>query len=288
MKKGKFRFFKEPADKPDYTLPRTRTGVFFDVVKYNWQFFICYGCVMLMVCLPMHFVAFSEAARISSINADYVGAVGDKILEQAYLIRTTRFMMSLLKIPCFMIISVFIAGFSKVIRQYVWAEDINFIHNFKEGLKTNVFHMLVLGFTVGVINSVVTYTLFSTELTDGVISFALTLPFVFAVLICVPIFAYAAVCISIYKNSIFGHLKMGMALFVKHPLKTYSAILLCTCVFFVQLIPNIYCMMIGRVASTLISPFVFLAWYLFTSNRLDSAVNMKRHPELVGKGTAKE
>ncbi len=257
-------------------LPSTRKAVFWDVLKLNWVSFVYYGLLMLLFSLPMLIVGMVENIQL----ANMVNAQADA--RALFAMQNT---FAVLRIPCFMLLSIALAGFAKVMRQYAWGENVFFSSDFFGGIRANVRQTLLLGTVAGA-----GYVLCRMLYGIAVFSQEETMPLVcligilFVALIGIPVVAYAVVCVSIYVNKFCVLLKIGFLLTVKNPLKTYLALVCYLLLAAVQLLPYMAVQVAGGLLTGLLSPVIFLGWYLFALNGLDETVNKQYFPELVGRG----
>ncbi len=276
-------FNRSPKASKDYTpsmLPQTRREVFFDTLKLNWKSFLLYGLLLLAFTLPMHIVTLSESMAVINLqNLD------SDIAKTPYMISMTRLISSFIKLPCFLLLAVVVSGFARVIRQYAWMENVNFTYDFKQGVKNNVGHLLLLAVLVGIVNIVAVFFSSVAETTaDLFSSIIVLLPTAIIILYLLPVFAYMVVSISIYSQKFGTHFRLGKLLYFQAPWKTLIALLCCFAPFILQAVPVFIFQIIGAVLSSMLIPVVFLGWYLFTLDGLDQSVNRQNYPSLVGRG----
>ncbi len=274
------------SDYAEAMLPHNRRGVFFDVLKLHWKEFLLYGLLCFVFCLPMHLVAVAEEmmSSIISLGTESSNATG----EISFTIHEIRRISAAVKIPCFMLIAVPIAGFSRVIRQFSWMENVHFKTEFIRGIRENIKQTLGLSVIVGIFNFIAVFACYSAfELEDMILSVFLWLPAVFLLIVILPIGAYMTVSISLYNDNFIGHIKTSLLLYLSAPFKTILAVICGAIVFAVQFLPYYICMFAGRIISSLLIPIIFLGWYLFALNQADKFINEEKFPEYVGKGLFK-
>ncbi len=290
MAKAKRKF---KSAKQDYTvamLPHNRREVFFDVLKMNWGRFILYGFMFLLLSLPFHLSSVMQTVQIGNIMSNAELDETQKIVESMRVQNEE----ALIKIPCFVLLSFGIAGFSRVIRQYAWGENVFFGSDFFKGLKSNGFQMLLTGLLSGIVYAFAIYgkNYASSALAglDGegsnfLMSVFMNLPLVLGILVGIPLAAFSTVIISIYSYKYRYVLVTALMLMLKKPFKTLIALICCVGPFAIQLIPNLYVTLIARIILTMLVPYIYLAWQLFVLNKLDFEVNPEHYPELIGRGT---
>ncbi len=263
-------------------LPQTRREVFFDVLKLNWKQFVLYGLLFLVFSLPLQIVTLSES--MAAINLQ--NSAGQLPQEQIpYLLSMTRILASLIKIPCFLLVAVAVSGFARVFRQYAWMENVNFVYEFWQGVKGNVRQMLLLAAWTGLVNVFTAFFLAVGETTASFVASVIVLIPAAIIILCLgPVAAYMVVSVSIYKGRLGTHFRVGRLLYAQAPWKTLLALLCCLVPFGLQLLPAFIFQIIGAVLFPLLTPVIFLGWYLFTLDALDFQINPQEYPSLVGRG----
>ncbi len=271
------------AASKDYALsmlPQSRREIFWDVLKLNWKQFLLYGLLFLAFCLPLQLVTLSES--MAAINVQNAELAQEQI---PYMTAMTRIIASVVKLPCFLLIAVGISGFARVMRQYAWMENVRFVYEFGQGIKSNAGQMLLLAALAGVANIVAAFFIAMGETATDLLASILVLAPAAIILLCLlPVLAYAVVSISIYKSSFAGHIRVGRMVYGQWLWKTLLALVCCLVPFGLQMLPAFICQIIGAVLSPLLSPVVFLGWYLFALEGFDKYINQDRYPSLVGRG----
>ena len=281
------RFFKrKQCALEDYTenmLPQTRKAVFFDVLKLHWKRLLLLGLLMLVFCLPLILTCVIE--QLVFLESSSYESTQEELL---CLLSNQSNIFALIKIPCFVIAFVCIAGIIKVIRQYAWEENVFFACDFSSGIKSNSLYMVFVGAIIGLMNLVASFCSNQVGFAeDNLQSIMLYLPLLFFVLIVIPLTMYMPVCISIYGVKLGTLIRMGVILFVKRPFQTYLAILCCLPLFTLIFIPNMICNIVGYLITPVIFPVFLSGWYLFVLNGLDSSINREYYPDLIGRGISK-
>lgn len=267
-------------------LPHNRKQVFWDVFSIHWKTFILFGLLFLLLCLPMQGVSILKKLLINDAYGDATNLADVQKQQLVSNIMSLDITSAILQIPCILFLTVGIAGFVKVIRQYSWLENVYFKIDFFSGIKDNIGQMSLLGLIVGVVYVLCVYAWNFAQIVNNTwLSILALVPVGFTIFVGIPTCAYAVVCISIYKNK-FGQIMLtALVCFIKKPLQTLAVLLCCLAIFAVQLIPSFVVMLISKVLLCFFIPFIFLAWYLFALQQLDKVVNEKSHPSIVGKGT---
>ncbi len=241
-----------------------------------------YGLLFLLFCLPLQLVSLSES--MAAINLQNAGT--DIAQEQVpYMIAVTRIIASAIKLPCLLLIAVALSGFARVMRQYAWMENVNFTYELVQGIKSNAGQMLLLAALAGLLNIIAAvFIAIGETATDIMTSVIVLMPAAMLILCLLPVFAYMAVSISIYKSKFGTHFHIGRILYSQTLWKTLLALVCCFVPFALQVIPAFIYQIIGAVLSPMLAPVVFLGWYLFALDGLDEYINRQNYPSLVGKG----
>ncbi len=280
------KLFKPSAK--EYTkdmLPHTRRQVFFDVIKLNFTKLLFVGLLIFLFSLPLHLSSLFGDIYVGKLNAKIMESSGEQ--QKALIAQVIAFdnLHAVFDIVLLAIFSVGFAGAQRIIRQYAWETNVFIGNDFSLGIKQNVGQNILLSLLVGgcYALSVAAYNMASQ--TQGALSIIFMLPVGIFVFLVVPMCAYATVCIPIYGNKFKDNLWIALTLYLKHPLKTFAALLCSGALLIPLLIPNIYCHVIGRVVLSFCVPYIMLGFYLFSFNLLDETVNKTKHPDLVGIGT---
>lgn len=263
-------------------LPSTRKEVFFDILKNHFGKICTLALIMFVFALPINVSAISadfyQASLIQSYQAGTISA--EELTGQLLSFTNTR---GLVEILFFVLLGIGFSAVARVIRQFCWEENVWLKYDLVKGLQQNWLQYALLGLAVGIVRFGCAYMLNNMR-TEGLFGYIRVIPTVLAVLLLAPMAAYASVTLCTYSSGLIKNLKVGFVLYIKYPLHTLGMIIACFAIYAVQLIPNIYCHIIGRIVSSLIIPIVMFVWFLYTYNRLDKSINPKMFPELVDKG----
>lgn len=280
---------KKKVNSQDYIesmLPKTRKEVFFDVLKLHFFDLLKIGFISVLFIFPLLFFITFKDQYVIKLNYELANASNENDIiklkgELLYFKNITSFIIML----CLIIYSIFFAGFTRVIRQYCWEENVYFKSDFKKGIKDNKKQMIILFLFIGIIYSLENYLYNYYVYTNNALYnylFIVTICFTFFVII--PIFSYCIICIPIYDNKLLDNMKISMLLYVKNPFKTWKILLPSGILFFLNLIPNIYTHIIFLLLSFLFIPYSLLAYSLHSYDILDKDLNTYKHQEIVNKG----
>lgn len=283
--------FKPKAAKKEYEkymLPKNRREVFFDVIKLNWIRFLLYGCLIMVISLPIHISAILEDMyKIHLSSALSTGKMTET--EAAVLASSSSNTLALVNIVLLVIFAAGFSGLAHVIRQHAWEESVYFRYEYVKGIRQNAGSFMLLGLLTGLVHFFCVW--FQNILLmsgSGGYDYVRYLPTVWFGILGLPPAAYLTVCIPIYKVKFYQNVKTALMLYFKNFLRTLLAIILCGAVFLLKFVPNLYFHIIGRLVSSLVVPFIALGWFLFTYDRLDETINKKMYPQLVGRGILQE
>ncbi len=278
--------FKNQCAEKDFTeamLPKNRREVFFDVLKMHWQQLLLMGLILLLFSAPLIIINLFEQFSLNNLATSDMGLSEEQL---SYFIFLETVIFEAIKLPCFMIMSVGLAGILRVIRQYAWEENVFLRRDFALGVKENAAQLFLISVMFGVSNWLSVFCVLQTPLAESNVQyFALYIPSALFFLILVPFMMYLAVCTTIYNAKFGMQCKIAFVTFSKHPIKTYLAVLCCAALLALLLIPNSMANIILHLVLPIFYPLVIFGWYLFSLNSLDSAINSEYYPELVGRGT---
>ena len=268
------------------SLPQTRKEVFADVLKIHWRSFLGFAFLFVLFTVPFHASGIYEDLIQMNMMQDFANMTSEQQQTAILQVLSVKNTIALLNIVSFVIFSVFLSGMLRIIRQYSWEENVFFGFDMIQGIKQNIGQILPLFVLVGVINSFVVYAYnYSITTTDGTSALMLSMAVCAVIVLGVPTLAYTLVSVSLYDNSLIGHIKLGAVMAFKAPLKSFGMLALLVLPFSLAIVPNIVCHIIGRLIGSFCLPVVLLAWYLFALDRFDKVVNKTKFPELVGRGT---
>ncbi len=137
MSKKQSRRQRRNQSSIDFTpkdLPHNRKQVFFDVLSIHWKTFLLFGLLFLLLCLPMQGVSILRTLLINNAYGDATNLADVQKQQLASTIMSLDTTSAILQIPCILFLTVGIAGFVKVIRQYSWLENVYFKKVFFSGI----------------------------------------------------------------------------------------------------------------------------------------------------------
>lgn len=268
-------------------LPQTHKEVFADVLKIHWRSFLGFAFLFLLFTVPFHLLGIKDDIIQMNIIKDFANMTAEQQQAAILQVLSVKNTSAVLNIGSFVIFAVFLSGMFRVIRQYSWEENVFFGYDMIQGIKQNIGQFLPLFLLVGVANSFIVYAYNYLSLaTDSTSIILLAMAVCAVILIGVPTLAYTLVSVSLYDNSLIGHIKLGAVMAFKTPFKSICMLALFLLPFSIAIVPNIACHIIGRLIGSLCLPVVLLAWYLFALDCFDEFVNKTKFPELVGRGTS--
>lgn len=258
-------------------LPATRREVFWDVVKLHFPKLALCGMVSLLFTLPFLFTTMARDNLQASFYEISLSGSRDDETVLVYL-TTYQNVIALVEVPCFLLLSVGLAGLARIVKRFAWEEPVRVGEDFIKGIAQNWKHYLLLGLLTGLANFACRYV---GQIMGG---FGEIFPVLLSVLTLGPLAAFLTAIIAVYDLHFSECLKYALLLYGKNAPKTLLTASICFLPFIPQMLPNIYCHTIGRLVSSLAIPFVMLAWFLFTFSCLDRNINRDRYPDLVDRG----
>jgi hypothetical protein len=270
-----FRIKPAKIEYQDSMLPKNRKEVFFDVFKLHWKSFILLGLIVLLFCTPFIFIDVFEFFAINNIEKK------EDILMNSVLLNN---MSNLIKLPFILLLSIVLSGLIRVVRQFSWLENVTLSYDFFLGVKQNIRQVFVTIIFVAILWYLSMYCLNISQISENFMKYVLVLPIGLFIFFVLPFVGNMLVGISMYNNSISQNIKVSFVVYVSNPFKNIVCTLLCTFIFMVGVIPNIYAQLIIKSIGYILFPFILLGFYLYTNKRFDEIINKHYYPELVNKG----
>ena len=259
--------------KVDFTaafLPHTRRQVFFDCIKQRFDVIIKLGLLLLASALPLMVVGWM--GDLAYYNLQDSGESLEAVVALAHII-------SLIKIPFYILLGICLAGCARVIRPLIWSEPIFFWQDFILGLKQNgLRYSLVFAITAVLrfINGYIETTV--------ALDFAFLPGIIFFILL-IPIALYMLSQAAIYDCTIGKSAKYGLMLYMRTAPGVWAFLALFIVWNLIMGIPVLLIRIIIDVLGALfLLPMFSVAWMLFSCQTFDKFINMNSYPELVGKG----
>lgn len=137
--------------KTDFTiddLPKNRWEVFWDCLKERFSLFLAMGLALLVFAIPLIFVTVLSDNTLSGLYIAF--ANGEYAQEElTELTQSASSLYSLYFIPCYVFLSLGVAGVMFIIRQLVWGEGVFFMPDMWEGIKSNGVLYALIAFLLG-------------------------------------------------------------------------------------------------------------------------------------------
>lgn len=268
--------------KSDFTvddLPKNRREVFFDCLKERFFLFLAMGAALLVFALPLMIVSLFcdntlSGAYLAFTNGEYTQE------EYAAFIRSADSLYSLLNIPCYVILSIGVAGVMVVIRQLVWGEGVFFMRDIAEGIKSNGKNYVIIAFTLGLFSFLLNTIL---PMRSNPLYIVVTILFALFVF---PPTGFMISQITVYKNTFSKYLKDGIFLSARNLPITLLFLLLFLLpgVLGMNLLPFAAKYIILSVFFLLFAPMLLTAWFLYSCSVFDKYINKEQFPEIYDKG----
>lgn len=285
MKKTKFASKDYSID----NLPSNRMEVFIDVIRNHWKTLFLMGLCLLLFMIP--FLTLEIIGEI--LNIQLIGMHQNKEIDSQSLsmyLQITYFLIGIAKTLMLMIFSLGISGSVRIIKKLIWAEGIEFLHDFKVGIRENWRKMIQLFLLIGIVSTVnsttpyiLSQTTMLTELSYTALRSVLTSV---SVLLLVPIAAFVFSQIVFYENRFLSMCINSIAFCGKTILSTYGllAIICIPCA-----IVNHFCNILVQIlvysfAAVILLPLILMVWLLYSCYIFDRYVNPTFYPEIIDKG----
>ena len=237
------------------------------------------GTALLVFALPLFIVSLFSDNTLSGL---YLALNSGECSQEEYvaLTRSAYSLYSLLFIPCYVIISVGVAGVMLIIRQLVWGEGVFFMQDMAEGIKSNGKNYVIIAFTLGLFSF-----LLNTFLPMQGSPFYIVITILFALLVFPPT-GFMVSQIVIYKNTFFKYLHDGVFLAVRNVPMTLLFLLLFLLpgALGMNFLPFAAKYIILVIFFLLPAPMLLTGWFLYSCSVFDKYINIEQYPELYDKG----
>lgn len=270
-------------------LPSNRVEVFFDVLRNRWKTIFGLGILLLLFMIPLLTAdIIEEVLSVQLLGMQQEGKIDGETLS-TYL-RTTYFIMGMVKILMLMILSIGISGSVCIIKRLIWAEGIQFFHDFTKGIRENWKKMLHLFLLMGVVITILKVAphMLSgmSELTGTSYTILRSVITAISVLLLMPLGAFVFSQIVYYENRISIMIVNSIAFFGKTWIYTYG-LLAAICVPYAMIIRlcNISTkIVVNSLAIVILLPLIIMIWLLYSCFVFDKYINPTFYPEIVDKG----
>lgn len=263
--------FQSKVPQEDYSagkLPSTRREVFFDVLKLQFPKLALCGLFSLAFTFP-----FLASALVQDVYQASLYQNGGSNEAAALFLVTFQNVFAALDVLFYIFLSIGLAGLSRIIKRLAWEEPVDVWRDFSKGVRQNGRQYALLGLLTGLVLFACRYGVQGSPV-----------PSIAAGVLLGPLAAYMTVSIAVYSLRFMDHMKYALLLYGKDAPRTMLAAAVCFLPFIPQMLPNIYCHVIGRFFSGLLIPIVMLGWFLFSLYRLDQTINPTLYPELIDRG----
>ena len=260
-------------------LPKNRREVFLDCLKERFMLFLSMGLTLLVFALPLIVVTLLNDNALSGLYLTFADG-GYSQEEYVALVRAANSMYSLFFIPCYVVLSVGLAGVMLVIRQLVWGEGVFFMQDMAEGIKSNGKNYVVIAFILGLLSF-----LLNTFLPLSTNPFYIVVIILFA-LLSFPPTGFMVSQIVIYKNTFFKYLRDGVYLCVrKVPITLlFMVLFMLPSILGMNFLPFLAKYIMLAIFFILPAPMLLTGWFLYTCSVFDEYINKEQYPEIHDKG----
>ncbi len=274
-------FKKDYSEYKPEKLPTNRKEQFFDTLKHNIPTLLLIGFIFLLFCLPIlvsvfvrdfYFAAYLSAYQKEEITAEQLTSLTRSLLKT----------MNIVISCCYIFLSVPVAGISKIMRRFIWSEQVFFLSDFFTGIMENILKTLVFS----VILAASIYGLYSLKTISNLPWFLEYMPYgVFAIII-LPFFLHFMVLMNIYSQPIGKTIMNSFMMYFKTPFLTILfAVLPLISIYLIGLIGYIgIWFLVHALMIVVFLPIYLLLWFTYEISFLDKRVNEVLFPEIYKKG----
>ncbi len=249
-------------------LPSSRPELFWDIVKNEFRKLFFVSGALIVFALPFlaaHFfldyeLIALEGQEASSSWPHYVFLIVNPFLTAIF--------------------GIGVAGSLRIIKRLSYMEPVFLWDDFKKGVRQNVKQCLLFSFLIGLFFSIC----YLFRVNDPS-SFLSNIPLGVFALIVFPCLMFAYPVIGTYATKISETFSLSSRLYPKAFLTNLIPLALFLSVYFFELIPDLvlkYALIL--LFLLLLSPLLFLGFFLYSSYLFDKFINKEKYPELVGRG----
>lgn len=191
-------------------LPSNRKELFFDIIKNHYPLLIGLALLMFIFCIPLlgsFFVSDFLSGNLEQSLKD--GVISQQEHDAAF--RLFRLIISGAQVLCLCILSIGMAGITKVFKRLLFLEPVFFKEDFKLGVKDSWKSMLLIYFILGV------FMMGANMIgTIPVSPFVRALPIGIIIAFVFPVFLLLNTNVTIYSNNYFKRLNICSLIYGKH------------------------------------------------------------------------
>ena len=270
-------------------LPANRVQVFFDVIRNRWKTLLGVGMLLYLFFLPLLLLSSAEELISIQILGEFKEGILDAGRMRDYM-QVTYTIAGVLKAVVFGIFSVGISGGVRILKRLIWAEGIQFSHDFTMGIRENGKKMFLLFFVVGIVvmmEKTAPYILSDASgLSENGYTLVRSLLTAVGTCFLLPIGAFVFSQIVFYENRLLAMIKNSIAFCGSTLIRTYGILML-------MYLPYMgilhFCnitvkTLVNSVFCIVLLPLVFMIWLLYSCAVFDRFVNQKWYPDIVDKG----
>ncbi len=273
--------------KQDYTkamLPINRREIFWDVVRLHWKKLLILGCVFFAFLLPLLILQWLQDLYMVRIQSQASGMNPEETQGLWYTAMMTRIILNFAGLPFWAVLGLGMAGFTRVIRQYAWMENVHTFADFIQGVRDNGKHMTMLGLLLGFVCAMCINVHYMLPYGPEYLSWISLLQTGITLIFILPMGALCLTMIPVYANPLKKHLAFALLIYLKSPVKCLCVVLGCMLILVPMLIPILLAHVAGGFLIGLLGPYVLLAWTLYSYDLFDIHINTQWFPHMVGKG----
>lgn len=262
-------------------LPHNRKEMFFDVYKNNFPTILKGGALLLVFALPLLiFMIFMEYGKLG-MTSDYYSA---EELDQ--VLRLWDILVNLGGILLLFLFLVGLAGVLRVFRLLLWQEGIDFLYDFKAGVKENYPTMATISIFMSLLYLAAYFVSVFFQYTW--LSF---LPLILFILFLVPTYIWMLLLGNVYVSTPGIYIKNGFFFFSKTIGWSLLGVLLIGWPFFLAYIPLPSGLLTISIKYSIIIvallfyyPAVILLSSLYSYSKFDQYLNIGQYPDYYRKG----
>ena len=261
------------------SLPTTRKESFKDVYRQNFKTITFSGLMLLLFSIPL--IAF-----LLVMDLGRLGMTPDKFNEEQLkaVLLVWDIIVNVGTVALLYVVLIGLMGVTRVLKLLVWQEGIDFIYDFKVGIKENFKYFSLIYLLVSLIY-LATYFVYLFLLTF-IIGIWLIVLFV---LVFVSLSLWSLFVINVYQTTLWNYIKNAAFFFSRGLPLTLLYVVFISFPFFSIFIPVTGVTLIVKYPILLILlvfyyPFMIIVGYLYSLSKFDQYINKDNYPEIYRKG----
>lgn len=278
---------KNKFSQNDYSpnaLPSNRKEQFFNIFKNYWRTYLLIGVLFLAFGFPLILAIIFKSYTVIQIASS---SASDEAKKEMMFLQLSIF--AAIKIPCYVLLSIPLAGCSTINREICFGEPLLFKADFFKGVKQNCLHYIAYSLIIFIVIFLAKFSILMKTYTsvNGMPIILIGILFGIIFLVLIPLFSFAVSIDSIYslkfKQSLFNAFlfmvkKYWMSLLLALPVCALFLLLL------IQANYTYITLAIVLLILAFLLPIYTLIYHEYALSLFDKYMNKEHYPTIYKKG----